>query len=471
MSNLFRTVGNTLFGKDPTPSTPTNMTPSQFQNLAGPLSQQLMQQLGSTGGQSVAGMYQPYSGPFAAQMGQGEQAALAGVANATGGVGQPGAGDAALLQQAQFAMNPYARLSGLERYGLQNVAQQAFGQNPLIGQAQGVLGQQLQGQMNPFAQAAGLSGMEQMGLNQIAGTAFGQNPLQNTVTQSLQQLAAGGAQNPYAQQLMDAAVRPIMQGFDDAALQQRGLYTQAGQQVQGQGSSPFAQASARLVGNVANAVGDTTAQLGANLFAQQQQSQLNALQMAQNQPGLTLQNQLAGQMALGLPREVMQSGLDRQATAFGQMQQNQLAGVGLSDQLTGNALQRALAGLGAAGTEQQRQGAAFESAADRQLNAGSALSQQNLAQQQAQLQAQLSNLQAQGLPRLIEQLGIEGGLTQYQNQLAQFQQQQSNLMQLYQLMGGLAQPTVATIGGTPGTQGLVQAWLSGGGGNPFPKGG
>lgn len=469
-----------LFGSAPTESRVQDVTPQQFMNLRNPVSYAIQNYFRDGGAQ--------YTGPYAAQMGAGEQQALGAVGQAAGQVGmqqpvqigggsqygpQTGFNGAAFpmspgltigggqqtpqnILGGSFQFNPFAQLSGLEQQGVQNVTGQAF--NPAVNQqlAQNILGQQIGGQVNPFAGAAGLSGAEQAGLGQIQQTAFGPNALQNTVNQQLGQIAGTGT-HPQLQQLIASAQRPILEQFDDAALAQRGLYTGAGQQVQGQGSSPFAQASARLAGGVANALGDVATNVTAQLNAQQQQAQLAALGMAQQQPGLTLQNQLAGQAALGLPRTVEQLGLDRQSAAFQQMQAQQLGAAGLSDQLSSNALTRALAGLDAAGIESGRQGQAFESQQARQQAAGGQLGQQQLAQQQAQLQAQLSNLQAQALPRMIEQLGIQGGL-------AEFQRQQQMLLQMLGLGGNLAGGQPVVIPGSPGQVGAAQAFLGGLGG-------
>lgn len=606
-------LGDALFGSEGTPSRVVDTTPDAFANLRTPLARRFRQQL-----------FNPaqFQGQFAAPMAPGEQQALQGTQQAAGQVGQgtqgqqllagagqmnPFAGLAPMEQQALGAIgqqafqganpqaqqflqqqlggqqNPFAQAAGLtggEQAGLQAVQQRALADNP---QAQQFLQQQLGGQMNPFAQSAGLTGAEQQGLGviqnqafdpnqqiqsfvnqqlggvanpfaqvsapeqqglqQVQQTAFGSNPLQQAVTQGIGQLASG-QQNPYAQQLMEAAVRPIEQQFSEEALRQRGLFTGAGQQVQGQGSSPFAQASARLSGNVANAIGDTTAQLGSDLFQQQQQAQLQALGLGQQQPGIDLQNQLAGLEAAGLPRElqsdafqqmqsnqftaaglgdqfasntlaralqgqealslprqvqqagldrqagafdtaresafraaglgeqltgsaleralqgteaaglprqVQQAGLDRQAQAFEAAQGRGLQAAGLGDQLSSNALQRALAGFEAAGAGQERAGQAFEQQQARQLQAGSQLGSQQLAQETAQLEAQLQNLQAQGLPRLIEQMGIEGGL-------AEFERQRNELMQLLATGGNLAAGQQAVLPGTSGTPGALQSF-------------
>lgn len=367
-------MGSFLMGRKGTDARVQDTTATEFQGLRNPLADALRAQLGSRG----------YQGPYAAQMGAGEMQGIQGVQNAAGGVGGPNMGMAALASQAQGQMNPFAGLSGMERYGLNQVSQQAYGTNPML---------QMQQQQ-----------------------AFMPNGLQNTVNSQLQQLSQGGT-NPMLDSLIQSATRPILQNFDDQAMAQRGLYTSAGQQVQGQGSSPFAMASARLAGNTQNAIGDVTTNLTAQINQQDQQRQLAALGMGQQQQGLNYQ------------------------------------GAQLADSMSNNAMQRALSGFEAAGTGATRQGAAYENAANRQVQAGSELGQQTTANQMAQLQAQLQNLQAQGLPRSVEQLGIEGGLAQYNNQ-------QNQMLQLMQLMGGMTQNGSQLIPGRAAETGLIQSGLN-----------
>lgn len=528
-------IGTLLMGEKRIKPSIVNNTPQAWQNLANPLAQAAASQLANPN---------QYTGPYSAQMGGAEQQALGGVQNASQGVGQYGQGYGALQQQAGFQMNPYANPTGLEQYGLGQVARQAFGQNPMQGQAQNVVGQQMNGIMNPYAGAIGPSQGELGALGQVGQTAFGSNPMQNAFQQQLMQFMQGGGSlaslmngsspiagllngngpmsgllngsgpiadllngggpmsamangsNPLTDQLIASAQRPILQNFDDQALAARGLYTSAGQQIQGEGSSPFAMASARLAGNTQNALNDAAlgvtnqslqqqlqaaglqqqGQLQAGGLQQQaaqlqQQGQLQAaglqqqgqfqgaglqqqaLGMAQNQPGFQLQNQLAGLNAMGLPRTIAQQGLESQQGAFNQMQANQLQGVGLQNNMTNDALQRALSGFQASMQPGQQQQAAYESAANRQLQAGQSLNSADLAAQQANLQSQLQNLQAQGLPRMIAQQGIDAGL-------GQFNTQQSQLMQLMQQIAAMANPNTTVLPGMEATQGLIQTGVN-----------
>jgi hypothetical protein len=430
-------IVSTVFGNRAKDGQVVDTTAQQYQNLRGPLGQQLLQQLMSP---------QRYTGPFTAMFSPQEQQALTGVNAAAQQAGTPGAGQQMLGGAAGF--NPFAQLTGLEQFGMGQVAGQAFS-NPMLGPGQAFLSQQLGGQMNPYAQAAGMSGAEQQGLQSIQQQAFGFNPLSNTINQQVGMIAGGGP-NPMIDQLIQSATRPILENFGDEQLAQRGAFTAAGHQVQGRGSSPFAQASARLATGAMNATGDVATQIA----AQEQQRQMHALQLGAQLPGMQLQNMLGAQAALGLPREIQQTGLNLQNQAFGQMQQNQFGALAAGDQMQGNALQRALAGLEAAGTGQERQGAAFEDQQNRQLQAGGELGQQQLAGQMGQLQAQLQNLQAQGLPRMVQQLGIDAGLQQ-------FNQQQTQLLQLMQLMGGLTQGNSVVTPGTQASTGLAGAFLQG----------
>lgn len=74
-------------------------------------------------------------------------------------------------------------------------------------------------------------------------------------------------------------------------------------------------------------------------------------------------------------------------------------------------------------------------------------------QQQAEVQNLLQTLEANALPRLIEQFGIDQGL-------AEFQRLQAQLLQLLGLTGNLAIGQQAIL---PGTQGIVQSFAQGAG--------
>lgn len=217
----------------------------------------------------------------------------------------------------------------------------------LESQIQG--GSQFQG---PFT--ASLGPREQTLLDQ----AFGQTQAQpgtQTAINTLQQTAGGSmdpAQNPFLQAQIETAQRPILEQFNEQITPaMRARFTQAGQQVQGEGSSPFQMAAARAQSGLANALGD----VGTQVVGQERQRQQQA--------------------AMALP------GIER-----------------------------------------------------------------------TQLETVLQGLEAQALPRLVEQFGIDRGLEE-------FRRREQQLMQALQLASGVAQPAPVMLPGQQATPGLVQQGL------------
>lgn len=89
---------------------------------------------------------------------------------------------------------------------------------------------------------------------------------------------------------------------------------------------------------------------------------------------------------------------------------------------------------------------------------------------QQEVQTGISNLQAQALPRMIQELGIERGLTL-------FQQRTSNLLQLLAMIGGVTAPNIANQQQSTGTSssttgiipGLSTLFKPSGGGSSTPS--
>lgn len=256
----------------------------------------------------------------------------------------------------------------------------------------------------PGPYAAGVTGNESQLLNQLQTTLTqpsgtqqqGQNLLSEILTG--QQVGAGpsgqplpgvgtipggintGQENPFLQQAIAAAQRPLLAEFENTiAPALRAQFTQAGQQIQGQGSSPFQQAAADAQGNVLNALGDIAGRLSYQDFAQRQQlgsqefQQLRELQTQQN----------LAQRAL-------------QSDAYQQERQRQI-----------DALQTS-------------------TGVDR-----------------AQIENLIAGLEAQALPRLVEQYGIDQGLEE-------FRRRQGQLLEAIRLGGGFAGPTGVVTGTSTG---------------------
>jgi hypothetical protein len=243
---------------------------------------------------------------------------------------------------AQFNQPFTAGVTGNENQLLQQIMGQATQGGPNLGASQDLLGQILSGQ--------------QMG----TGPAFMGTP--GGVAQ--------GEMNPFLQQAIEAAQRPLVENFQDiVAPALRAQFTQAGQQIAGQGSSPFHMAAARAQSGLANAMGDIGANMAFQDFAQRQ--------------------------------------------ALGSQEFQQLRGLQSQEH------------------QQDR---------SRQLDAVA----QSQGVERAQFEQLLAGLEAQALPRLVEQYGIDQGLEE-------FRRREQQLLAALQMAGGLAAPTPVTDSVSQGT--------------------
>lgn len=135
--------------------------------------------------------------------------------------------------------------------------------------------------------------------------------------------------NPFLQASIEAASRPILQGLSDLLTRVLpGRFTQAGQFVNPQGSSPFDFAAARATGDTANALKD----VGTNLAFQTQEAergrQQEAVQLGQNE----VQTMLTNLQAQALPRLIQDQGIERGQQIFQQRLQALLQALGVITQ-------------------------------------------------------------------------------------------------------------------------------------------
>lgn len=209
------------FGGSVSKSEPVDMTPLKFAELRGPVA------AGIRGG--INPNYSPfnYAGPYAAQIGQGEQSAL---------------------DYARYSGGPGGDFSGA-------------GSTQLLNDTIG--GQYLSAESNPFLQS-----------------------------------------------YIDAAIRPIQQQAEQAGMDQRALFTQAGHKVQGDNSSPFAKARGDLQRDTMQAMGDTTSQIATQAYQAERANQLQAVNQATATQAARFQNAMGALEASALPRMVAQLGID-----------------------------------------------------------------------------------------------------------------------------------------------------------------
>ena len=273
----------------------------------------------------------------------------------------------------------------------------AGGQIPVAGQSQ------LQGL---YGQAGAQPGQQVFG--QAAGGQFG-----NMATGQLANIAGGGFlnANPYQQQMMQAATRPLEQQFAQSVLPGiSSLYSKSGRL----GSGSMERALGTATESFGRALGDVTSNLAGSQFQQERQLQQQALGQLAGVSAQDIQTRLAGAGAL---EQAQRAATSQQAGIAGQL-------AGLSQQDIANR-------LAAAGSLEASQRAGIG--------------------QQAGLAGQLAGLSAQDIQT---RLAGAGGLQASQ---AQGIAQQSGLLGQ---IGGFTQQDIANrLAGATGLQGAQQAAL------------
>ncbi len=227
---------------------------------------------------------------------------------------------------------------GLNPFPGQTTAQLTGLENQLLGQ----LGEftQRPGGFAELAQARGALSDILTGGGQVptAGADFNINPLiaefsrrpdeSGRVFNQVADLLTGRTQDaddPRIQAAITAATRPIIEQFQDRADINRNLFTRAGQFVQPGSSSPFELAQSRLDVGLANALGDTGANIVFQNLQSERQRQANLLSDLQQQFQSDEQRRLAQQQQ-GLQARGQQLQAVAQTVPFERGQLDALAG-------------------------------------------------------------------------------------------------------------------------------------------------
>lgn len=171
-------------------------------------------------------------------------------------------------------------------------------------------GPQAQG---PFA--AQMTGTEGGLLDFITDRARQVSPGMDTAQQALMQTAGGTflspQQNPFLQDAIEMAQRPIRQEFEEQTMPRlRGEFTRAGQFVQPDGSSPFDMAAARAGSGLMDALGDVGTQMAFQNFSEERDRQLQAAQALPELDQATMDRAIQGLEAAALPRMIEQMGIE-----------------------------------------------------------------------------------------------------------------------------------------------------------------
>lgn len=120
--------------------------------------------------------------------------------------------------------------------------------------------------------------------------------------------------NPFLQDAIRSAQRPLVEAFSEDARALRGGFTAAGQRIQD--SSPFARAEAIRERALANALADVSTQLTATNFFNERQLQQRASEIAGQVRSGEVQRLIAQLQAQALPRLIEQLGIDRGLEEF-----------------------------------------------------------------------------------------------------------------------------------------------------------
>lgn len=296
--------------------------------------------------------------------------------NKNGAPGQGGANGAAgstSYTGGPVPGDPNSVLSGIPGYTGNTSA-------PITGNEQSIL-DQLMGTLNNGNTGANnaLAGILNGTGNQVgAGTVTAGSVDPNAVTSSF-----NANQNPLLQAYITAAQRGTMDNLAHTLATNGSQFTANGQFVQPTGSSAFDRAQALATQSAANAMSDIASQIGYQGYNLNQ----------------SLDQQTQGQNA---------------ANILAALQGNQTTGLSASNANASNDLSA--------------------SNANAQNAISAATAQGNLSSQE--VSSLVQNLQAQALPRLIEQYGLDQGLQMFNNQV-------NDLMTIMQTGAGVTSPVIA----------------------------
>lgn len=184
--------------------------------------------------------------------------------------------------------------------------------------------------------------------SQILSDAFGaatQSGLTDEARQNLSRTIQGDflspESNPFLQETIQAAQRPVVEQFQDVTLPRlRGQFTQAGQFVQGRPgseegmSSPFDEAVSRASRSAVNELGDISTNITSQNFQQERQRQASAAEAAPQFERAELDRLVQGLQTQALPRMVEQMGIDRGLEEFRRRMDTLLQAIGISGDLS-----------------------------------------------------------------------------------------------------------------------------------------
>lgn len=400
--------------KSSSSSKPKDMTPGAFKDLQQPFADVISNMIGQYIPQGTTKIMQGYQGPTQSPITGAEQNALNQVNQAAQNPGTAPAGSVpSQAPNPNFINNAIQGALGQPRTstGPSQSSQDLLASTALTGTAGGA---------QNFVQGLGIGGGPQQGLvdfrNELGGAsqtgAFG-----------------GGSSNPFLQSAIEAAQRPTLQGLEETLSRTLpGRFTQAGHMIQPGGSSAFDRAAAIATRGTAQEMGDIATRMSYNAFEAAQGREATALEnelSRRGQFGLQTQNLEAGAMQNQLDRALQVPGMEAQLQQIGA--NTDLALAQLPTQMAETALRLAQARGQEAGTGLT------------QAQTGTQNAQTDLTQSQVrgnEVDTAIKNLQAQALPRLIQDMGLERGIEAFNNNV-------NSLLATLGIASGVTRPVVA----------------------------
>lgn len=359
-------------------SDPVDMTPDAFKNLQQPFANVLQSMIGKSG-PGINKVMQGYGGPTAAAMRPGETNTL----------------DALMQQQNSYqSQAPTQALPGTP-----TGSSMYTGPVGPSGAAQQLMGNTAQSGMDPNAVNKFVSGLN-LGPQQSLGQ-FTQGLADASQTGAF---GADAGSNPFAQSYIDQAQRQTMQNLEETLSRTLpGRFTQAGHIVQPQGSSAFDRAAAIASRGATQEMGDIASRIS-----------YQALESARGREADAMGAELGrGGEAAARAAQAQQAQLDRAMQVPGL--EAQIQNLGAQTGAT-----KAQTGLTEAQTQTQ--------------NSQTDLTQAGV--QAQEVDTMIKNLQAQALPRLIKEMGIERGMEAFQNNV-------NSMLSVLGIAGGVTRPVIS----------------------------
>ncbi len=155
----------------------------------------------------------------------------------------------------------------------------------------------------PFT--ADITGAEQRGLDVLDQGVFSLDGLGADQEAAIRQALSGGEQNPFLDQAIASATRPLTNNAELQELQDRAFFTGAGQKIQG--SSAFTAQRRRGLDDLERNIADVSTNLSFADLIRRTEQQLQAVNLANE----IFSNQRETITALALPRLIEQFGLDQ----------------------------------------------------------------------------------------------------------------------------------------------------------------